>query len=95
MIMTITVALSVATTTWINLFNVVLNGTGKIRLQMYAWLLASLLNIPISIFFADTLGLGAIGIILGTTASLLPLVIISPLQVHKILSKTDRGIWEK
>jgi O-antigen/teichoic acid export membrane protein len=87
------IAFSICTTTWVNMFNLILNGTGKIRLQMYAWIVACVVNIPASIFFAKTLGLGLIGIEMGTIFSLIPLVIFSPLQVRKILRREDRGIW--
>ena len=93
--LTIAVALSIAMTNWVNMFNLILNGTGKIRMQMYAWIVASILNIPLSIFFAKTLGFGTIGIVLGTITSIIPLIILSPVQVHKILHLKDKGIWSK
>ncbi len=92
---TIIVAVSVCITNWANLFNLVLNGTGKIRLQMYAWILASLLNIPMSIFFATTMGLGTVGIVLGTVVSMFPIAILSPIQVRMILKNKTRGIWDR
>jgi len=95
MLLTIVVAISIALTNWVNMFNLILNGTGKIRLQMYAWILASIINIPLSIFFAENLALGTIGIVLGTIVSMFPLIILSPIQVRKILQLKDRGIWSK
>jgi len=95
LMLTAAVALSVSMTNWVNLFNLVINGTGKIRLQMYAWLGASIINIPLSIFFATTLEMGTVGIVLGTIVSMIPLAIISPMQVRKLLRQTDRGIWSK
>ncbi|MGI9542332.1 MAG: lipopolysaccharide biosynthesis protein [Cyclobacteriaceae bacterium] len=94
-LLTVVVALSISITTWVNMFNLVLNGTGKIRMQMYAWIFASMVNIPISIFLATTLELGTIGIVLGTVISMIPLAILSPIQVRKILVSADKGIWAK
>ncbi len=94
-LLTIAVAVSVCITNWVNLFNLVLNGTGKIRLQMYAWIVAAVLNIPISVFLATTMGLGTIGIVLGTVVCMVPLAILSPIQVRKILSQRDKGLWAK
>ncbi len=91
----IIVAVSVCLTTWVNLFNIILNGTGKIKLQMYAWLFAALINIPVSLFFVKVMDLGVVGIVLGTIVSLVPLAILSPIQVSKILSRKDEGIWAK
>ena len=77
------------------MFNIVINGTGKIWLQMVTWLGASILNIPVSIFFATYLNMGTVGIVLGTVICMMPLAIISPIQVKKLLNKTDKGIWAK
>ncbi len=95
LLLTIVVAISIAMTNWVNMFNLILNGTGKIRLQMYAWIVASILNIPLSIFLARNMELGTIGIVLGTTFSMLPLIILSPIQVRKVLNLRDKGIWAK
>jgi O-antigen/teichoic acid export membrane protein len=95
LVITITVAISVSLSNWVNMYNIVLNGTGKITMQMYAWLFAALINIPMSIFFVKVLDFGVAGIVLGTIVSLIPLAIISPIQVHKILSKSERGVWSK
>ena len=94
-VISIAVAVSVCLSTWVNLFNIVLNGTGKIKLQMYAWIFAALINIPASLFFVKVLHLGVSGIVLGTITSLIPLAILSPIQVKKILSKKETGIWAK
>ena len=95
MAITIVVAISVSVTNWVNLFNLIMNGTGKIRLQMYAWIFASIINIPLSVFFATTMEMGTVGIVMGTVVSMLPLAILSPIQVRKILSGKLTGIWDK
>jgi O-antigen/teichoic acid export membrane protein len=95
MLLTILVSVSIALTNWVNMFNLILNGTGKIRLQMFAWILAGVLNIPLSIYFAQNLELGTIGIVLGTIVSMIPLIILSPIQVWKILKLKDKGLWAK
>ncbi len=87
------VAISICLTTWVNMFNIVTNGTGKIKLQMYSWIFAAIINIPASLFFVQVLDLGVVGIVLGTITSLLPVAILSPIQVSKILAKKERGIW--
>ena len=94
-LLTFVIAISVSITTWVNSYNLVINGTGKVRLQMYTWIITAILNIPFCIFFAVVLDLGIIGIVLGTIVCMIPLAILSPLQVHKLLNKTDSGIWAK
>lgn len=94
-LISVAVATSICLTTFVNMFNLVLNGTGKIRLQMYAWIFAACLNIPASIFFAEVLNLGVVGIVLGTVVSLIPVAVSSPIQVMKILRGKERGLWAK
>ena len=91
----IVVAISISLTTWVNMFNIVLNGTGKIKLQMYVWIFAAIINVPASLFFVEVLDLGVVGIVLGTITSLVPLAIVSPIQVNKILASKEHGIWAK
>jgi len=87
--------ISVCITNWVNVFNLVLNGTSKIKLQMIAMISAAILNLPLSYFFTKTLEMGMIGIILGTIVSLIPNAVIAPIQVRKILNGNDKGIWAK
>jgi len=91
----IAVAVSICLTTWVNMFNTVTNGTGKIKLQMFAWIFAAVINIPASLFFVEVLDLGVVGIVFGTITSLVPIAILAPIQVTKILGKKERGIWAK
>lgn len=93
MAISVAVAVSICLTTWVNMFNIVLNGTGKIKLQMLVWIIAALINIPASLFFTKVMDLGVVGIVVGTIVSLIPLVITSPIQVRKILAGKESGIW--
>ena len=72
-----------------------INGTGKVRLQMYSIVITAILNIPLSIFLAKNIGLGVSGVILATILCLIPHVILCPLQYLKIINKTASGIWNK
>lgn len=93
--LTFAIGISVCITTWVNSYNLVINGTGKVRLQMYTWIATAILNIPFCYFFAVVLDWGMIGIILGTIVCMIPLAVLSPIQVYKLLNKTDTGIWAK
>lgn len=94
-LLTFAIAVSVSITTWVNSYNIVINGTGKVRLQMYTWMATAVLNIPLCYFFAVVMNLGIIGIVLGTIVCMIPLAVLSPIQVYKLLNKTDSGIWSK
>lgn len=74
-------------------YNYFINGISKIKLQLYHTIIMSVLNIPISIFFAKYLNVGPVGIILGTITCIIPSVIISTIQFNKIISRKAKGIW--
>jgi O-antigen/teichoic acid export membrane protein len=74
-------------------YTMFLNGTGKIKLQAIQGILVSLINIPLSIFLSHTLKFGINGVILSTIICLIPGLILGPIQYHKILTKTAKGIW--
>ena len=76
-------------------FNYFINGVGKIKLQLCQTVLMSLLNIPISIFFASYCGFGPSGIIFGTIICLIPGVFFSTIQSNKIINQRADGIWFK
>ncbi len=81
--------------TWNNIFAYFINGVGKIKLQMYYGIIAMIINIPISIFFARNLELGSAGVILGTCVSLLFGFLGGPIQSLKIINGNAKGIWNE
>lgn len=81
--------------TWNNVYVYFINGTGKIRLQLYSSVISAVVNIPLSIYFARDLKLGAAGVIIATCICLFPGTILAPIQYFKILNKTAGGIWAK
>ena len=83
------------TINWGSIFVAFINGVGKIRLQLYTSLIAGVVCIPLSIFFAKTLHLGAVGIVLATTICLSYGPILAPIQYKRIMNKTAKGIWNK
>ena len=66
---------------------VFINATGKIKLQMYLYLLGAIINIPLTIYFIKNLNMGSSGAILATNICMLPLAIIMPIQAYCILKK--------
>jgi O-antigen/teichoic acid export membrane protein len=71
---------------WNNIFAMLVNGIGRIRLQLYTAVVGMLVNIPLSIFFATYLGLGLSGIVLGTICSLLLAAVALPIQVYLLIN---------
>jgi O-antigen/teichoic acid export membrane protein len=70
-----------------------INGLGKIKLQLYCNVTLCLLNIPVTVFLG--LKWGLMGIVLGNIIITLPHIIYSPIQLNKILNNTAKGIWNK
>ena len=64
-----------------------LNSIGKIKLQMYLYIIGAVINIPISIFFVKYFNLGISGVILGTSVSIISMLILLPIQTHRILKR--------
>ena len=81
--------------TWNNIFTFLINGIGKIKLQMYYGIIGMIINIPLSIFFAKNLEMGSSGVILGTCISLFFGTVFGPIQVFKIIKGNANGIWNK
>lgn len=95
MLLSLSMALFVILSSWASIFTTFVNGVGKIRLQLIFSIIAGLINIPLSIFFVKTLGLGSAGVILATSICLSYGPLLSYIQYKKIITKTASGIWNK
>lgn len=91
--------LSIAMTTyvisyiWMNIYTFLLNGMGKIRLQLYVASITGAIYIPLVIYFGKILGLEGITY-LSTIFFILTGTIYS-IQIKKLLNRTAVGIWNK
>lgn len=88
-------ALFVIVYVWYSIFIYFINGTGKIKLQLITTVTVAILNIPVSIYFAVNLGMGAAGVILGSCVTYLPGAVLGPMQYYRIINRTATGIWGK
>lgn len=88
-------ALFVVVYIWYSIFIYFINGTGKIKLQLYTAVTVAIFNIPLSIFLAKNLGLGSSGVILGSCISYLPGAILGPMQYYRLVHEKAHGIWGK
>ena len=80
---------------WNSVFVYLINGVGKLRLQLYMSIVISVINIPLSVFFAKKLEMGSAGVILGTIVCLTFGAVLHPLQYKRIINGTARGIWDR
>jgi Na+-driven multidrug efflux pump len=62
---------------------------------MLVFILAMVINIPLSILFAKTFNLGSSGVILATVVCQLLHLIYLPIQYKKIVANEAFGIWGK
>ena len=92
-------ALSVAMTSyiivyvWQTIHVFLLNGIGKIKLQLYLVIFSSLINIPLAIFLGNKFGL--VGITATSTILFAVMGTIFSIQTRKILNNTATKIWNE
>jgi len=94
-LLSIFMGLFVIQNTWIIIFTYFTNGVGKMQLVTIILCCAGLLNIPLSIYLAKYMNMGATGVIIATILSLLPQSIIIPIQYQKIVNQKATGIWNQ
>ncbi len=94
-LLSFTSALFVLINVWVSIFTYFINGTGKIKLQLYSTVFAALISVPLAIYLSKYVGLGAAGVVLGSCIAYVPVAILSPIQYFRIVNKKDSGIWGK
>lgn len=76
-----------------NLFIFLINGIGKIQLQLYVYLSVCLIYIPIAVYFCKWFGLK--GIVWANIIVAIVFSIISEIQINKLMNNKAKGIWNK
>lgn len=93
--LTILTAVYVLLSSWNQIFGNFINGVGKLRLAFYLTIFTAIVNIPFCILLAKYAGWGLAGIIAASSISLVPDIILIPLQYLKIVNNKAHGIWNK
>jgi len=70
-----------------------LNGTGKLRLQLYLYLATTFINIPLAIFLARYWGLA--GVMFSNVIIYVFMAVVFHIQSRKIINQKAVGIWNK
>lgn len=91
--LSITCGIYVTISNWNNIFAYMLNGIGKIRLQLYSSVISGALFLPLAYFLGNKLGV--IGIIISMSSCLFISSVWSPVQFWKIVTNKAAGIWIK
>lgn len=91
--MVICVSIYVFTTMWNTLNSSIINGIGKIKIQLYIGILGSLCTIILGYLFGKKFG--AVGVVYAVNLfNFIPVVILT-IQVKKILKDNASGLWNK
>lgn len=77
------------------IFNMFINGVGKVSVQMYAHVIGAILFLPISFFFIKYLHWGLESVVIATTISFFYYPIIAPYHYYKLIKNKANGIWDK
>lgn len=75
--------------------HIFLNGSGKIRLQLYSAVITIIITIPLAYLFCKVLKVGPAGVILAMICTTLPVSILYKIQYDKIITGTATGIWNQ
>jgi O-antigen/teichoic acid export membrane protein len=86
-------ALNAFATARFAIFVLLINGIGKIKLQLYANVILSILYIPLTIYLGKQFGLN--GIIISNIIMSTVFAVLAPIQMNRILAKKAKGIWNK
>ncbi len=73
----------------------VINANGKLKIQMICYIIISIINIPMSIFFVKYYNMGSEGVIAASIVSLIVLLIYMPIQYSKIVEGKISGVWNE
>ena len=93
--LSLAMALYVTISNWNSIFVSFLNGTGRIRLQLYSSIFIGFLNIPLAYVLVKYLHWGSAGVVAATSICLFIGSIWSPIQYLKLINNTATGIWAK
>ncbi|RPI02487.1 MAG: hypothetical protein EHM64_13915 [Ignavibacteriae bacterium] len=93
--LSIAMACYVTISNWNSIFVSFLNGTGRIRLQLYSSIIIGILNIPLAYVLVKYLHWGSAGVVAATSFCLFIGSIWSPIQYLKLINNTATGIWAK
>lgn len=88
----IALALYIIAYTWHTMHVYLINGIGKIKLQLYMVIISSLINIPLAIVLGKKMGLA--GISLANTILFIIMGVVLFIQTEKIINKSASGIWD-
>jgi len=76
-------------------YNMFINGAGKLKMQMISMLISTAIFFPLAYLFIRVLNLGVNGLIVAIIIANFYSPIIAPIQYYKLISGKAKGIWNK
>ena len=76
-----------------SMYMILLNGVGKVFLQMIVYIVCASVSIPLSVLLCKTIGVAGILIVLSSVYFIQ--AIISRIQFERIITNTSTGIWNQ
>lgn len=75
---------------WGSIYSNVLNGMGKVDLQMFLAVVTTIVNIPLSVFLGRNMGMGSTGVLLATIICMAASNIPSTIYTHKYIGLMNK-----
>jgi len=76
-------------------FNMFINGVGKIKIQVISSFIGAFLFILLSVIFIKYFNLGIVGLVIASIIANFNGYILTPIQYSKIINGKAKGIWNK
>ncbi|WP_295654511.1 oligosaccharide flippase family protein [uncultured Mucilaginibacter sp.] len=76
---------------WMTIHCYFINGIGKIRMQLYLYIVSTIINIPLAIVLGKYMGV--IGVTISNLVILVMMGVVLYIQCNKILADKAKGIW--
>jgi len=92
-VLTLSIAVYTLIHCWDSLQVILINGTGKVKLQSYVVIIGLVLHIPLSLFLGKYIGI--IGVMVSMSIINIIYACFFTTQIRKILSNTATGIWNE
>jgi len=83
------------TYTFGGIFNMFINGVGKIKLQLILSGVSAVVFIGVSILLIEVFNLGIVSLVIASIIANIEGFLIAPIQYNKIINKRAYGIWNK
>lgn len=83
------------TYTFGGIFNMFINGVGKIRLQLVLATISAFIFIGVAILLIEVFELGIVSLIIASIIANIEGFVIAPIQYRKIINNRAYGIWNK